>query len=236
MSFGFQFEEDELDEEYRNVTISHDESQDTLPKDTSTSSATGVKAKKHTLSELLSTLPPRLSYSRLKIALKDSDLILYKRDLFDARFQLIHDAKDDAAEEARINDQEPGVESRAGSCDDAEQFYADTDTDLIPGVYEGGFKTWECAIDLVGHLADEIASKDDSPLLKECRVVELGCGTALPSLYLFSRMLSFKEQQSNSTFNLCDYNEQVLRLVSLHKFECERHYSSSILSLSGDAS
>lgn len=28
-----------------------------------------------------------------------------------------------------------------------------TTDDIMPGVYEGGFKTWECAVDLAGYLA-----------------------------------------------------------------------------------
>lgn len=30
-----------------------------------------------------------------------------------------------------------------------------TEDDLTPGVYEGGFKTWECAIDLAKYLAGQ---------------------------------------------------------------------------------
>jgi len=28
-------------------------------------------------------------------------------------------------------------------------------TDIIPGVYEGGLKTWECSIDLVKYLSEQ---------------------------------------------------------------------------------
>ena len=30
------------------------------------------------------------------------------------------------------------------------------ETDLVKGVYEGGLKTWECAVDLVGVLSREV--------------------------------------------------------------------------------
>lgn len=30
--------------------------------------------------------------------------------------------------------------------------YADDPSDLIPSVYEGGLKTWECSLDLAGYL------------------------------------------------------------------------------------
>lgn len=35
---------------------------------------------------------------------------------------------------------------------------AGTDSDLIPGVYEGGLKTWECSIDLVASIDAHIAA------------------------------------------------------------------------------
>ncbi|ORZ32878.1 hypothetical protein BCR44DRAFT_1226637 [Catenaria anguillulae PL171] len=49
-------------------------------------------------------------------------------------------------------------------------------TDLIPGVYEGGAKTWECSIDLAQFLLQEAAVPAGS------LVLELGCGSAVPSL------------------------------------------------------
>lgn len=30
--------------------------------------------------------------------------------------------------------------------------YLDAPSDLLPGVYEGGLKTWECSLDLVEYL------------------------------------------------------------------------------------
>ena len=30
--------------------------------------------------------------------------------------------------------------------------FLDAPSDLVPGVYEGGLKTWECSLDLVEHL------------------------------------------------------------------------------------
>jgi protein-histidine N-methyltransferase len=199
MSFGFQFDDEELDEEYRDAV--KDSEDETLGRD-ATSSEPAVetissKASKHTLEELLSALPSRISYSSLKVPLKELQKTLYRRDLFDARFQLIND------------DQEDDSEGSKG------RFSAGAQTDLVPGVYEGGFKTWECAIDLVAHLEECISQEGDVSLLCDAKVTELGCGTALPSMYLFSRMLSAKEETIDSSFALCDFNEQVLRLVSV---------------------
>ena len=44
-------------------------------------------------------------------------------------------------------------------------------SDLVPGVYEGGFKVWEGSIDLVELLVR------DKVELKGKKVIELGCGT-----------------------------------------------------------
>lgn len=44
--------------------------------------------------------------------------------------------------------------------------------DRTPNVYEGGFKTWECAVDLAGHLARDEELEEE--LGKESwRVVEV---------------------------------------------------------------
>jgi predicted nicotinamide N-methyase len=50
-------------------------------------------------------------------------------------------------------------------------------TDLITGVYEGGFKLWECSIDLVQYLIDENVPLDGKSVL------EVGCGHGLPGIF-----------------------------------------------------
>ena len=52
-------------------------------------------------------------------------------------------------------------------------------SDLIPGVYEGGMKIWECAYDLVDYLA---SNEDTIPLCGSSRILELGCGVGLPGM------------------------------------------------------
>ena len=54
-------------------------------------------------------------------------------------------------------------------------------SDLIPGVYEGGLKVWECALDLVEYLAE--SDIDFSGM----RVLELGCGAGLPAIFALIR-------------------------------------------------
>jgi protein-histidine N-methyltransferase len=63
------------------------------------------------------------------VAIPSISYTMYKRTLADVKFQV---ARQDTLE----TDQTPMIEM-AGN------------TDLIKGIYEGGFKTWECSIDLV---------------------------------------------------------------------------------------
>ena len=79
--------------------------------------------------------------------------------------------------------------------------------DVHPGVYEGGLKSWECSIDLVQYLSSH------HDILRNCSILELGCGTSLPSLYLFQRAVA--AAAGAYTFHLADYNYSVLRLVTL---------------------
>jgi predicted nicotinamide N-methyase len=48
-------------------------------------------------------------------------------------------------------------------------------SEVIPGVYEGGFQLWECTIDLLGFL--------ESVPFEARAVCELGCGRGLPGIY-----------------------------------------------------
>jgi protein-histidine N-methyltransferase len=89
----------------------------------------------------LVALPEALSYSPL--ALPASGLTLVRRDLFDARFQLPAQGRDEQAA------------------------LVDAPADLVPGVYEGGLKTWECALDLAAYLDREI------PRVRGLRVLEV---------------------------------------------------------------
>ncbi|XP_002740457.1 histidine protein methyltransferase 1 homolog [Saccoglossus kowalevskii] len=76
-------------------------------------------------------------------------------------------------------------------------------TDLIPQVYEGGLKIWECSVDLVDYLQDievDFASK---------RVLELGCGAGLPGLFAM---------QQGAVVCFQDYNEEVIQEITLPNF------------------
>ncbi|CAL5224121.1 g6753 [Coccomyxa viridis] len=90
------------------------------------------------------------------------------------------------------------------------------DSDLIPGKYEGGFKLWECALDLSAHLcqAFDIRATQErwsSALPGNTRVLELGCGHGLPGILLLL---------AGCKVHFQDYNAEVLQsLTSVNVLE-----------------
>ncbi|OLL23457.1 Histidine protein methyltransferase 1 [Neolecta irregularis DAH-3] len=121
-------------------------------------------------------LPDRISYSLVQIT---SSIVLGRRDLYDIKLQMI-------SEEEELLDTYIGA------------------NDLIPGIYEGGFKTWESTGDLITYL-------HTLPLAK--RMVELGCGSGLPSCFMLMRAL--KQGREGLRIILQDYNESVLALSAV---------------------
>jgi protein-histidine N-methyltransferase len=85
-------------------------------------------------------------------------------------------------------------------------------SDLAPNVYEGGFKTWECSLDLCRFLLDRGPRKDLDDMARVSHVLEMGCGSALPSLLLFQYAV---KEGLGMQFTLTDYNADVLRLVTV---------------------
>ncbi|KAK4542828.1 hypothetical protein LTR36_006204 [Oleoguttula mirabilis] len=157
---------------------------------TSTQQEHHVPVNQHALDELLSTLPEHLSYSTVRVESPIGRvLFLPKRELFDVRVQLL--------QEGTENDK---VIDQIGQ------------SDLRSGVYEGGFKTWECSLDLASLLLDRGPRKDIDELIRCDQIIELGAGTALPSLVLFQHAL---HNGIPLTFTMADYNDTVLRLATL---------------------
>ncbi|XP_014665437.1 PREDICTED: histidine protein methyltransferase 1 homolog [Priapulus caudatus] len=74
------------------------------------------------------------------------------------------------------------------------------DSDIIPLVYEGGLKIWECSLDLVEYLASSDVD------FAGANVLELGCGAALPGIHALGQGASVVFQ---------DYNAEVLELVTI---------------------
>jgi gamma-glutamylcyclotransferase (GGCT)/AIG2-like uncharacterized protein YtfP len=90
--------------------------------------------------------------------------------------------------------------------------------DLVPGRYEGGFKAWECSVDLCAHLAEQFDALVGGR--SGLRVVELGCGAALPSLLaleLAARADARHGQRAPPTISTLwaqDYNRDVLERLT----------------------
>jgi protein-histidine N-methyltransferase len=70
-------------------------------------------------------------------------------------------------------------------------------SDVTTGVYEGGLKTWECALDLANYLSLQNLNG------KKC--IELGSGSSIPGIYLQSKGLKVDYQ---------DFNEVVIKYVT----------------------
>lgn len=84
--------------------------------------------------------------------------------------------------------------------------------DLTSGVYEGGFKTWECAVDLAAFISGQISFAAD----ENWHIIELGAGSAIPCLSVLQEALSrTRTGNGQLRFTFSDYNEEVLRLVTL---------------------
>ncbi|KAL8720668.1 MAG: hypothetical protein Q9225_002497 [Loekoesia sp. 1 TL-2023] len=101
------------------------------------------------------------------------------------------------------------------SLDEASTAGLSTD-DIKPSIYEGGFKTWECSVDLANYLLS-CASDLYQSLLNPCTIIELGAGTALPSLLLFYLLLSSPPlpDPQRRTIVVTDYNSSVLSLATI---------------------
>ncbi|OSD02655.1 hypothetical protein PYCCODRAFT_1435308 [Trametes coccinea BRFM310] len=196
--FKFNFDVDEMDESVASDVFAGENS---VPA-ASTANSHHLRedaSKEIPINDLLSALPHTFSFSPLAVPLTSRrNVVISRRDLFDARFQVIASDEDT---------------KRAAGKSDLD--FLDAPSDLVPGVYEGGLKTWECSLDLVDCL-DSIYGTDVARHLKGKRVLELGCGTAIPSLYLLQALFSSEpDPNSNVHVHLQDYNDLVLRLVTL---------------------
>ena len=57
------------------------------------------------------------------------------------------------------------------------------DSDIRTGVYEGGFKTWECSVDLASILLDRGPRKDIDELFKCDQIVEVCLVSLLSTIF-----------------------------------------------------
>ncbi|KAG0647792.1 S-adenosylmethionine-dependent methyltransferase [Hyphodiscus hymeniophilus] len=143
----------------------------------------------HILEEMLQSLPSKIAYSTLIVKLDDgTQLSIPRRELWDVRVQLM--AEDD----------DEGLTNLGKD-------------DVRTGVYEGGFKSWESSVDVVKVLH----GRREEVLQYPGRFLELGCGTALPSLAVFQWLLEQSKERpaGGLEIGLADYNPTVLQLVTL---------------------
>ncbi|KAK7472509.1 hypothetical protein VKT23_000624 [Stygiomarasmius scandens] len=193
--FKFNFDIEDVDE----TTLIFNTAEQTIP---SSSEVSQSPFKEISKQHLLDSLPSQLSCSPLSVTLQDStQLHLARRDLFDARFQLISEGTE-------------VPENGNGSLDPHSALsFLEAPSDLVPGVYEGGLKTWECSLDLVDYL-HSLKQKEDFSVTGK-RVLEIGCGTAVPSIYLLNQVFSSPKQHKDTVFHLQDYNDSALELVTM---------------------
>jgi predicted nicotinamide N-methyase len=88
----------------------------------------------------------------------------------------------------------------AGAGEDSIASSLQMQSDLIPGVYEGGLKVWECAADLSNYL---IAQGGE---LRGKHVLEVGCGAGYPGIVAMAR---------GAHVDFQDYNADVLLKVTM---------------------
>ncbi|KAJ5747275.1 uncharacterized protein N7511_008971 [Penicillium nucicola] len=191
MAFSFGFSGDDIDMD--DSEIRNDICPVSSQQNVGNSLPELVKASKHDMNEWLSSLPSQISFNKLKIG--NAPVVIARREIFDIRTQLM-------AEDSAGHDNEEliaGIEKG----------------DIKPNFYEGGFKTWECALDLAKLSLDEDILNGSSDELQDSHIIELGTGTAVPSLTLFARILNGTETTDKKHFTFADYNSDVLRLVTL---------------------
>ncbi|WRT65339.1 uncharacterized protein IL334_002282 [Kwoniella shivajii] len=209
--FDFQLDDEEEDESLH--ILIHSQSSKATNSALPLSSDDNVDKRCHhiTLEELIKSLPEEISYSPLSLPFIQTPIL--RRDLYDARFQLYNKPND-----------ENSASKEGGENEDDGEKYVDAQTDLIPGLYEGGLKSWEGGVDLVEVLSsvgDNQSEEKVGEWIRGASVLEVGCGTSLPTHYLLRSLLSTPSSSSSSsssiktTFHVQDYNSLVLSLVTL---------------------
>ena len=81
-----------------------------------------------------------------------------------------------------------------------------TSTDLVTGVYEGGFKIWECSYDVLSYLSEP----EQLISLQSINVLDLGCGSGLLGIYC--------AMHGARQVNFQDYNAEVIKGVTIPNY------------------
>ncbi|OAP63476.1 hypothetical protein AYL99_02703 [Fonsecaea erecta] len=211
MSFSFGFSGDDIEDDDGDATGSHDTLTSKISEYTLSDSAqppnVSIRPQRHSLEEL-SLLPKDTDFNSNNHG-AEGETTLYRRSVFDIRAQLMAEANPSAGQGDTANTLLAGLESG----------------DLSSGVYEGGFKTWECALDLASLVDSEPAfsgggrdAPDLDPEQQHWEVIELGAGSAVPTLALIQKFLERRKThptpRGSLKVTLCDYNVDVLRLAT----------------------
>ncbi|KAL8172239.1 hypothetical protein V2J09_024043 [Rumex salicifolius] len=86
-----------------------------------------------------------------------------------------------------------------------QEVFALSNSDLVPGKYEGGLKLWEGSLDLIKTLNSEIQNGN---LAFEGKIVlELGCGHGLPGIFSFLK--------GAPAVHFQDFNDEVLQCLTI---------------------
>ncbi|PON95483.1 Lysine methyltransferase [Trema orientale] len=85
------------------------------------------------------------------------------------------------------------------------EVFALSNSDLVPGKYEGGLKLWEGSLDLVKALRSEVGNEHLAFTGK--RVLELGCGHGLPGI--------FACLEGAAAVHFQDFNAEVLKCLTI---------------------
>ncbi|MCJ1280934.1 hypothetical protein MMC26_000252 [Xylographa opegraphella] len=154
----------------------------------------------HTLEELLSHLPSSITCTSHHVAQNGADIdaiCLPRRDLFDIRAQVM----------AEVDPSSLDSSATAGLLSD----------DILSRVYEGGFKTWECSVDLARYIFNLLATEQLVLRGMDTCIIELGAGTALPTATLLHHLASVSpsSRSTRTHITVADYNAQVLALATI---------------------
>ncbi|PVU92193.1 hypothetical protein BB561_003980 [Smittium simulii] len=139
--------------------------------------------------------------------------VIYKRNLSDVKIQLAFE-DEVAIPSSSSNSLNNADESKVNELTDQLNFSKlslsgvldsnTVDSDLIKGIYEGGFKTWECSVDLIDYFSENFKNEG----FEHKRILELGCGSSLPSLHIL-------KNTKTTIVHLQDYNEHVINYITI---------------------
>ncbi|KAK9472133.1 uncharacterized protein V1510DRAFT_366306 [Dipodascopsis tothii] len=213
--FKFDFSGEDIDADVGNEGTNGSSTNDQYEQNSGNNPASGsYQAEIYDVSDLLVNLPSRMSYSLLPVS-AECDLTqitnrIPRREVFDIRLQIMAEE-----EVVSIDDgNEMVTDHQIRLREEAKLLLSNTE-DLRTEFYEGGLKSWEGAGDLVEYLHENSARVGNG-------VLELGCGSALPSIYLFQKLVHEIRSGQKPTvpivFFMADYNFTVLRFMTASNF------------------